>query len=149
MATESKRWLEGFEERDFLRDGTRLRYYAGGSGPPVVLVHGLGGAAPNWRLIAPGLALERRVIVPELPGHGASDPLPGADTIDPFADLVVGALEQEEASPAAWVGHSLGGLVALRAAVRHPEAVTGIVLAAAAGGSAAPPPQEGRGALAR
>jgi pimeloyl-ACP methyl ester carboxylesterase len=137
MATESKRWLEGFEERDLDHAGTRLRYYAGGSGPPIVLVHGLGGAAPNWRLIAPALAAERRVIVPELPGHGGSDPLPGIDTVDPFADLVVAALEQEDASPAVWVGHSLGGLVALRAAVRHPGAVSGIVLAAAAGISSA------------
>jgi 3-oxoadipate enol-lactonase len=137
MATESKRWLDGFEERELRHGGTRLRYYAGGSGEPVVLVHGLGGAAPNWRLIAPALAAERRVIVPELPGHGGSDPLQGADTIDPFADLVVAALEQEDATPAAWVGHSLGGLVALRAAVRHPEAVTGLVLAAAAGISSA------------
>lgn len=133
METELKQPLDGFEERELRHGPTRLRYYAGGSGPPLVLVHGLGGAAANWRLIAPGLAATRRVIVPDLPGHGASDPLPDAPTIDPFADAVLAVLEAEEALPAPWVGHSLGGLVALRAAVLRPEAVEGVVLAAAAG----------------
>jgi pimeloyl-ACP methyl ester carboxylesterase len=137
VPTDAKQDIEGFDEKALTHDGTRIRYLAGGAGRPLVLVHGLGGAAANWRLIAPALAAERRVIVPELPGHGGSQPLPGADTVDPFADLIVRMLEQEDAAPAAWVGHSLGGLVALRAAVRHPEAVSGIVLAAAAGISSA------------
>jgi pimeloyl-ACP methyl ester carboxylesterase len=106
-----------------------------------VLVHGLGGAASNWRLIAPALALERRVIVPELPGHGGSSPLlgavMGADSLDPFADAVLAVLEHEQALPAPWVGHSFGGAVGLRAAVRRPDAVAGLVLAAAAGISSA------------
>ena len=113
--------------------GTPLRYAVGGSGPPLVLVHGLGGAASNWLALAPALAAERRVIVPELPGHGGTAPLPAAPTVDPFADAVLAVLEAEDALPAPWVGHSLGGLVGLRAAMRRPEAVTGIVLAAAPG----------------
>jgi pimeloyl-ACP methyl ester carboxylesterase len=102
-----------------------------------VLVHGLGGCAANWRAIAPAFAPERRVIVPELPGHGGSEPLPGVSSLDPFAEAVLAVLEAEDALPAPWVGHSLGGLVGLRAAVRRPAAVTGIVLAAAAGISSA------------
>lgn len=133
MGTESKPPLDGLEAR---RLGS-TRYFVGGSGPPVALVHGLGGAASNWRLIAPALAQERRVIVPELPGHGGSGPIPGADSLDPFADAVVAVLEHEQALPAPWVGHSLGGAVGLRAAVRRPDAVAGLVLAAAAGISSA------------
>jgi pimeloyl-ACP methyl ester carboxylesterase len=93
--------------------------------------------ATNWRLVAPALAAERRVIVPDLPGHGGSAPLRGAATLDPFAEAVLVVLEAERAVPAPWVGHSLGGLVALRAAALQPEAVTGIVLAAGAGISSA------------
>jgi pimeloyl-ACP methyl ester carboxylesterase len=102
-----------------------------------VLVHGLGGLASNWRLVAPALAAERRVLVPDLPGHGGSEPLRGPKRIDPFAEAVLALAEAEDALPAPWIGHSLGGLVALRAAVLRPEAVTGVVLAAGAGISSA------------
>lgn len=133
MQTDATSVLPGFRVRGFSYGETPLRYAVGGSGPPVVLVHGLGGAASNWIAIAPALAADHRVIVPELPGHGGSAPLPAAPTVDAFADAVLAVLEAEDALPAPWVGHSLGGLVGLRAAARRPEAVTGIVLAAAAG----------------
>jgi pimeloyl-ACP methyl ester carboxylesterase len=133
MRTESKRTWSFFEERRL----NGLRYFVGGSGPPIVLVHGLGGMASNWRLVAPELAGERRVIVPELPGHGGSAPLEDARNIDPYADAVLAVADAEDAVPAPWVGHSLGGLVGLRAALRRPDAVTGLVLAAGAGISSA------------
>ena len=137
VRTDAKAEIEGFEERAFQHGGTRLRYLAGGSGPPLVLVHGLGGAAANWRLVAPALAVRRRVLIPELPGHGGSAPLPGAPSLDPFAEALLALAEAEHAVTAPWIGHSLGGLVALRAAALRPDAVTGIVLAAAAGISSA------------
>jgi pimeloyl-ACP methyl ester carboxylesterase len=133
MRMESKRTWNSFEERRL--DG--LRYFVGGSGPPIVLVHGLGGMASNWRLVAPELAGERRVIVPELPGHGGSAPLEEAQNIDPYADAVLAVVDAEDAAPAPWVGHSLGALVGLRAALRRPDAVTGLVLAAGTGISSA------------
>jgi pimeloyl-ACP methyl ester carboxylesterase len=133
MRMESKRTWNSFEERRL--DG--LRYFVGGSGPPIVLVHGLGGMASNWLLVAPQLAGERRVIVPELPGHGGSAPLEEAQNIDPYADAVLAVADAEGAVPAPWVGHSLGALVGLRAALRRPDAVTGLVLAAGAGISSA------------
>jgi pimeloyl-ACP methyl ester carboxylesterase len=133
VRTEGNPGIPGFELRETVWRETPLSYAVGGDGPPLVLVHGLGGAAANWRLLAPLLAAGRRVIVPELPGHGGSAPLPAAPNVDAFADAVLGVVESEAALPAPWVGHSLGGLVALRAALRRPEAVLGIVLAAAAG----------------
>jgi pimeloyl-ACP methyl ester carboxylesterase len=133
VTTESKPEWSSFEER---RTGGS-RYFVGGSGPPLVLVHGLGGMASNWRLVAPALAEDWRVLVPDLPGHGGSEPLAEAESVDPFARAVLAVVEAEDAAPAPWVGHSLGGLVGLRAAVLHPEAVTGLVLAAGAGISSA------------
>jgi pimeloyl-ACP methyl ester carboxylesterase len=53
--------------------------------------------------------------------------------LDPYADAVLAVLDAEGIDSAAWVGHSLGGVIAICAAVRRPEAVRGIVLAAAAG----------------
>jgi pimeloyl-ACP methyl ester carboxylesterase len=139
VGTESKLEAAGFETRELEQRGTALRYLVGGSGPPLVLVHGLGGAPSNWLLVAPALAAERRVLVPALPGHGGSGALPAAETLDPFAEAVLAVLEHEDALPAPWVGHSLGGIIGLRAAVLRPDAVTGLVLAAAAGISSSTP----------
>jgi pimeloyl-ACP methyl ester carboxylesterase len=132
VETDRKRGIPGFEERELAHAGARVRYLSGGEGPPVVLLHGLGGAAANWRLVAPGLARERRVIVPELPGHGRSEPV-AAGSLDAFAEAMLAVADAEAALPAPWVGHSFGGVVALRAATLRPDAFTGLVLAAAAG----------------
>lgn len=121
--------LKGLEERRY----SGIRYFAGGEGKPVALVHGLGGWAGNWLAVAPPLARDHRVIVPELYGHGGSEACRGATSLDPFADAVLAVLEHEEALPAAWVGHSLGALVGVHAALRRPAAVRALVLAAAPG----------------
>jgi pimeloyl-ACP methyl ester carboxylesterase len=133
LVTESKRRLSGFAERELEWQGGRLRYAVGGAGPPVVLVHGLGGTIENWRALAPPLAEEHRVLVPDLPGHGRSSPLPEARNLDPLSDAALATAAAEELDGAVWIGHSLGGVVALRAAVRSPAAVRGVVLVAAAG----------------
>ena len=131
--TDGKHRLEGFDECELEWHGTRLRYAVGGDGPPLVLVHGLGGTIENWRALAPPLAESHRVVVPDLPGHGHSAPLPEARNLDPLAEAVLAVLDAEGAGSAVWVGHSLGGVLALRAALLRPDAARGIVLAAAAG----------------
>src|SRR6266480_3360848 len=65
-----------------------MRYFVAGEGDPLVLVHGLGGAASNWTELAPLLLPRRRLLVPDLPGHGGSTALPGVSGLDPFADRV-------------------------------------------------------------
>ncbi len=135
--TEGKHRLQGFEERELDWRGTRLRYAVGGSDdrgvPPLVLVHGLGGTIENWQSLAPRLAARHRVLVPDLPGHGHSGLLPEARDVDALADALLGIVRAEESRGAVWIGHSLGGVVGLRAAVLQPDAVRGLVLAAAAG----------------
>ena len=119
--------LEGLEERRHEWRGVRIRCYEGGSGSPLLLVHGFGGAAWNFSELVP-LLPGRRLIVPDLPGHGGSSALP-ATTLAGFADALATFLD----SPTDVVGHSMGGVVALRLAERHPALVRRIVLAAAAG----------------
>lgn len=133
VVTDRKPRLEGFEERQFEWGRTRLHYAVGGTGPPLVLVHGLGGTIENWRALAPVLAARHRVLVPDLPGHGHSAPLPEARNVDPLAEAVLAVADAEDVRSGVWVGHSLGGVVALRAAALHPDSVRGLVLAAAAG----------------
>lgn len=127
--------LPGFEERGAEVRGLRLRAYVGGpeGAEPLVLVHGLGGAAVNWALLAPELARRRRVLAVDLPGHGGSDPLPAAPSLAPYADRLGDLVEREGLAGADFVGHSLGGLIALRLAQRRPEVVRSVILAAAAG----------------
>jgi pimeloyl-ACP methyl ester carboxylesterase len=125
--------LSAFEQRAPRVRGGRVRYFVGGEGPPIVLVHGLGGAATNWTELAAILSRRFRVLVPDLPGHGGSEPLPAGCGLAPFADRVALCAEREAMLPACLVGHSLGGAIALRLALRRPESVSALVLAAAAG----------------
>jgi pimeloyl-ACP methyl ester carboxylesterase len=126
--TEAIDLLPGLEERHYEWRGARIRVFAGGEGPPLLLVHGYGGAAWNFTDMQPHLA-GRRLIVPDLPGHGGSSPLPAAASLRGFADALVPLIDE----PVDVVGHSLGGVVALRLAERHPRLVRRIVVAAAAG----------------
>jgi pimeloyl-ACP methyl ester carboxylesterase len=125
--------IPGFDERLVETRPARIRYLVSGEGPPVVLVHGLTGAASNFVSLAPLLARRFRVLVPELPGHGGSQALPAAPNLDAFAEPVRDVADAEGMLPAVFVGHSLGGLVSLRLAMRRPEAVHGLVLAGCAG----------------
>jgi pimeloyl-ACP methyl ester carboxylesterase len=124
--------LADFEER-FAEGGARIRYFVAGQGEPLVLVHGLGGGAANWGLLAPELAQRHRVLAVDLPGHAGSGPLRGRPDLGAFADAALAAAEREGLLPAILVGHSFGGIVALRAAIRRPDAVRAVALFAAAG----------------
>lgn len=125
--------LPGFDERWANVRAVRMRYFVGGEGPPLVLVHGLSGAATNFTLLAPLLARHRRLLIPELPGHGRSDSLPAAPSLNGYADRVRYIAELERMLPAPVVGHSLGGSIVLRTALRWPDDVPAVVLAASAG----------------
>jgi 4,5:9,10-diseco-3-hydroxy-5,9,17-trioxoandrosta-1(10),2-diene-4-oate hydrolase len=131
--TDAKVELPGFEERFADVRGTRLRYLVAGEGEPLLLVHGLGGAAANWLAVVPLLLGGRRLLVPELPGHGGSAALPAAPSLNAYADRLGLLLEREGLASAALVGHSLGGAIALRLSIRRPDAVNALVLAGAAG----------------
>jgi pimeloyl-ACP methyl ester carboxylesterase len=132
-ADDNRNGVPGLDERSVELDDVRLRYYVGGEGPPLVLVHGLGGAAANWIEVVRALRGTFRVLVPDLPGHGGSSPLASATTLDPYADRLAQLAEHEGLERAGLAGHSLGALVALRLAVARPERVSALVLAGAAG----------------
>ena len=125
--------LRGFEPRVASVDGVRTRYFVGGQGPPLVVVHGLGGAAVNFTLLAPLLARRHRVLIPDLPGHGKTEPLERADDLTAYADHVAALAELEGMFPAPLIGYSMGGVIALRLAVSRPKSVTALALVAAAG----------------
>jgi len=119
--------------------GTRVRYEDAGTGPPLVLAHGLGQSSTGWRRATETLARTRRVIALDFPGFGASD-IPSGASYDPeyFADVFAGfvaALQLERVDAA---GHSAGGLVILLDALAHPERYGHVVLVDPAGFTPAP-----------
>lgn len=125
--------MPGFDAHVADVAGVRTRFFVGGRGPSLVLIHGLGSSATAWTELAPLLARRRRVLVPDLPGHGRSAPLPEVRGIESYADHVALLAERVAMLPAAVVGHSLGGVVALRVALRRPDGVSALALVAAAG----------------
>jgi len=125
--------LPGFEPHFAEIQGIRTRYFVGGEGPPLTIVHGLGGAAVNFTRLGPLLAEGRRVLIPDLPGHGLSEPFPEVKGLDTYANHVRALAERENMLPGALLGYSMGGVVALRLAVEAPEKVQALVLVGAAG----------------
>jgi len=110
------------------RDG-RLVWHAWGSGTPTVLLHGSHGGWLHWvRNIEP-LARERRVVIPDLPGFGESDPPADLDSPDAHVGLLADALpKMTGAQPADIVAFSLGALFACLLAIREPAAVRRLIL---------------------
>jgi pimeloyl-ACP methyl ester carboxylesterase len=125
--------LSGFAQRRARIRGLDTRYWIGGTGPGLVAVHGLGGAAANFTSLAPLLARRRRVLIVDLPGHGGTEPLAPVDSLSDLAGHVAAVAEHERLLPAAVLGYSMGGVVALRLAVSRPDAVSALVLVAPAG----------------
>lgn len=113
--------------------GRQVAYAEAGSGPVLLLIHGMGGTLENWQVVIELLAREHTVIAPDLPGHGASAPGAGDYSIGALAaglrDLLV-ALGHDRAT---LVGHSLGGGIAMQFAYQFPEVAERLVLVSSGG----------------
>jgi pimeloyl-ACP methyl ester carboxylesterase len=113
--------------------GHRVGYRSGGSGPVIVLIHGMAGSSATWRAVMPTLAEHFTVIAPDLVGHGESEKPRGDYSLGAFAsgvrDLLL-ALGHERAT---LVGQSLGGGVAMQFAYQFPERCERLVLVSSGG----------------
>ncbi len=122
-------------EAEVLVDGRRWHYYVTGrsDAPVVVLVHGYRGSA---RFLAPAMSAlgdRWRVIAPDLPGHGSSEPWgPGEDAVEQWV-LLEGFLRALEVDRMALVGNSRGGAVSIQLAAYRPDRVWALVLAGSSG----------------
>jgi haloacetate dehalogenase len=108
-------------------DGTLINVAVGGHGSPVVLLHGFPQTHLMWRHVAPDLAADHLVMCPDLRGYGASDkPADDGSTYSKrtMAADVVAVARHLGADRFALVGHDRGALVAIRAGLDHPDAVT-------------------------
>jgi pimeloyl-ACP methyl ester carboxylesterase len=113
--------------------GRPLTYAQVGSGPVLLLIHGMGGTFENWQSVIEPLARQHTVIAPDLPGHGASAPGAGDYSIGALAaglrDLLI-ALGHDRAT---LVGHSLGGGIAMQFSYQFPEMTERLVLVSSGG----------------
>lgn len=107
-----------------------ISYYESGSGGrPVLLLHGGGidSASLSWRYLLPELAKTRRVIAPNFPGYGGSEPLDGPHAVADLGLSLIAFLNRIELSEADVVGVSMGGGIAIWLALEHPERVARLV----------------------
>jgi len=114
--------------------GYKRAYILAGSGPAILLIHGIGDNADTWRGLIADLARDHLVIAPDLLGHGRSD-RPRADySIPAYACGMRDLLSVLNIEKVTVVGHSLGGGVAMQFAYQFPERCERIVLVSTGGG---------------
>lgn len=110
-------------------DGVRVRYTdSGGTGAPVVLVHGFASSLETWTTVTPELAKSHRVIALDLKGFGWTSRPEGDYSPAAQAKLVAGLLDQRGVARAAVVGHSWGSSVVLALALAAPQRVSKVAL---------------------
>ncbi|HEY9624213.1 MAG TPA: alpha/beta fold hydrolase [Crinalium sp.] len=123
-------------QRDWVWRGWQIRYthirtddtVAATSSPPLVFLHGFGSALTQWRLNLIPLSQHRTVYAIDLLGFGASEKAAASYNVDLWIEQVYDFCQTLIGQPVILVGHSLGALVALAAAERHPDLVKGLVL---------------------
>lgn len=113
--------------------GRRLAFRRAGSGPTILLVHGITNSSQSWLPAMRLLARDHDVIAPDLPGHGGSDRQRGDHSLGAHACMLRDLLRVLEIEHTTVVGHSLGGGVALQFAYQFPELVERLALVSSGG----------------
>jgi pimeloyl-ACP methyl ester carboxylesterase len=113
--------------------GRSVSYLEAGEGPVLLLIHGIAGSCENWREAIEPLARQHRVIAPDFPGHGASQPGSGDYSLGALAGGLRDLLTTLGHERATIVGHSLGGGVAMQLGYQCPEMVERMVLVSSGG----------------
>jgi pimeloyl-ACP methyl ester carboxylesterase len=105
----------------------------GGTGTPMVLLHGPGAHAAKWMRVIPDLVRTCRIVAPDLPGHGSTEVGGGSLDVERVLAWLAQLIERTCARPPVLVGHIIGGAVAARFASRRGESIRHLVLADALG----------------
>ncbi|MEO5901446.1 MAG: alpha/beta fold hydrolase [Ilumatobacteraceae bacterium] len=113
--------------------GHDVTYRMAGSGPPLVLIHGIAGSSTTWRAVMPALSERYTVIAPDLLGHGHSAKPRGDYSLGAYASGIRDLMTVLELERGTVIGHSLGGGVAMQFAYQFPERAERLVLVASGG----------------
>lgn len=125
--------MPSFEEWQIELHGRRAVYRIAGTGPAVVLVHGMLNSSSHWRQVALELASDHTVIAPDLIGHGDSATPRGDYSLGAHAASIRDLLTAIGVERATLVGHSLGGGVAMQFFYQFPARVERLVLISSGG----------------
>lgn len=123
----------GFEAREIDLHGHRAMYRTAGSGPPVILIHGMINSSRHWRKVALGLADSYTVIAPDLIGHGGSATPRGDYSLGAHAAAIRDLMTAIGIEKATIVGHSLGGGVAMQFFYQFPQRTERMILISSGG----------------
>lgn len=118
--------------KTILVDGVKIHYRIGGSGSPLLLIHGFTLNGSQWEPFLNDLMHNFTVIVPDLPGHGLSDAPDGPFRFQKTAGIMFGLLEQLQVRKVSCIGHSAGGITLLYMAKERPERIKAMILVASA-----------------
>lgn len=124
---------DDFRLRHIDLHGQQVGYRMAGEGPAVVLVHGLALSSTTWRPVMPALTEKYTVIAPDLLGHGLSGKPRGDYSLGAYASGIRDLLVALDVERATFVGHSLGGGIAMQLAYQFPERCERIALVASGG----------------
>ena len=120
-------------DKEIVVYGQKIHYLEAGSGPNVILLHGLGGSAQNWAFTTGPLAQQFHVIVPDQIGFGKSDKPLINYRVRTYVDFLDQFCKQLKIDRATLVGNSMGGWIAAAYTIAFPEKVERLVLADATG----------------
>ena len=113
--------------------GHSITYLQKGSGPVLLLIHGMAGSLETWRSVIDALACNATVLAVDLPGHGGSSPGGGDYSLGSLAAGLRDVLTVLGHDRATLVGHSLGGGIAMQFAYQFPEMTERLVLVSSGG----------------
>jgi pimeloyl-ACP methyl ester carboxylesterase len=113
-------------------DGTV--YWTGGDGErTLALIHGVNDHAGTWSLVAPALLKSHRLIIPDLPGHGDSEPKTGALDMQQLVDRLGAVFDAEGIARVTLVGNSMGAWISILYTLAHPSRVAELFLESGGG----------------
>jgi pimeloyl-ACP methyl ester carboxylesterase len=107
----------------------QINYEIHGNGPPLLLLHSFLCNTQMWEKQIEALSKDHRLIVMDIRGHGKSSPSKPHSIYD-LAEDAIGLLDALNIPTATWLGLSIGGMISMRAALTHPQRVSGLVLLA-------------------
>src|ERR1700748_1580984 len=122
-----------FDLQETTIHGHRSAYGMAGSGPPIVLIHGITASSRIWETVGPRLARHHTVLAPDLLGHGHTAKPRGDYSMGAFASGIRALLLWLDLGPATIVGHSLGGGVAMQFAYQFPARTARLALISSGG----------------